>query len=68
MDTSYNYTLSIPARDAHFFNSLIKRMGWKAKKQKAQKISRLDEAIKAAHEEELFETADIDVLMKSLKE
>ena len=28
----------------------------------------LDEAIKAAHEDTLFETRDIDVLMKSLLE
>ena len=28
----------------------------------------LDEAIKAAHEDTLFETRDIDVLMKSLME
>lgn len=31
-------------------------------------ICRLDKAIKAAHEDTLFETRDIDVLMKSLME
>ena len=29
---------------------------------------RLDEAIRSAHEDKLFETNDVDVLMKSLKE
>ena len=29
---------------------------------------RLDEAIQAVHEDTLFETSDIDVLMKSLME
>ncbi|MDO4159369.1 MAG: hypothetical protein Q4D41_02815 [Prevotellaceae bacterium] len=68
MSRDYNYTLNIPASDAALFKSLIKRMGWKAKMQKPQKISRLEAAVKAAHEDELFETDDIDVLMKSLKE
>lgn len=31
-------------------------------------MCRLDKAIKAAHEDMLFETDEIDVLMKSLKE
>lgn len=33
-----------------------------------QPVCRLNEAIKSAHEDKLFETNDVDVLMKSLKE
>lgn len=61
------YTLQIPSSDGRLLMSLSKRFGWMAKRQKPQRITRLDAAIKAAHEGNLFETNDIDVLMKSLK-
>lgn len=68
METSSTYVLNIPANDNSLFRSLVKRFGWIAKKQKTQHINHLDEAIKAAHEDDLFETKDIDTLMKSLTE
>lgn len=68
METSSIYVLDIPARDNSLFRSLVRRFGWTAKKQRAGRSRRLDAAIKAAHEETLFETDNIDVLMKSLTE
>lgn len=68
MQNGLTYTVDIPATDRMILLSLAKRMGWTAKKKPEQHICRLDEAIKAAHEDTLFETRDIDVLMKSLME
>ena len=62
------YVLDIPANDRALFRSLVKRFGWRAKKQAPQRITHLDAAIKAAHEDELFETNDIHTLTKSLTE
>ena len=60
------YTLNVPMRDLRLFEALIHRFGWIAKKQKETKPCRLDEALKAAETEKLFETNDLDTLMKSL--
>ena len=68
MDANITYYLNIPESDKSLFKSLVKKFGWTAKKQKNQTVCRLDKAIKAAHEDKLFETDNIDVLMKSLKE
>ena len=68
MQNGMTYTIDIPASDRTFLLSLVKRMGWTAKKKSEQRICRLDDAIKAAHEDTLFQTRDIDVLMKSLME
>lgn len=68
METSSTYTLNIPSSDNNLFHSLVRRFGWTAKKKREQHITHLDAAIKAAHEEDLFETNDIDTLMKSLTE
>ena len=65
MDTVV-YTLDIPTSDTNLLKSLSKKFGWVVKKQKTQKISRLDEAIEAAKNEALFETNNLDVLMDSL--
>lgn len=65
MDTA-TYTLNVPMADQKLFEALIQRFGWIAKKQKGRMFCRLDEALKAAEEEELFETNDLDILMKSL--
>lgn len=62
------YILDIPSNDRALFRSLVKRFGWRAKEQVRQPITHLDAAIKAAHEDELFETNDIHTLMKSLAE
>lgn len=61
------YTLDIPICDVNLLKSLSKKFGWVAKKQKEQKICRLDKAIKASKTETLFETNDLDILMDSLK-
>lgn len=60
------YTLNVPVDDQNLLETLIKKFGWIAKKQKVTKSCRLDEALRAAEEEKLFETNDLDVLMKSL--
>ena len=60
------YTLEIPMSDLNLFKALIRRFGWVAKKQEETKENHLEKALKAAEEEELFATNDIDVLMKSL--
>lgn len=62
------YQLSVPSRDVNLLEILIKKFGWIAKKQETSKMNHLDKALKAANEEELFATNDIDVLMKSLAE
>lgn len=62
------YTLNVPKSDVNLLEVLIKKFGWIAQKQKATKPNHLDKAIKAAKEEKLFATNDIDVLMKSLSE
>ena len=61
------YTIDIPDCDATLLKSLSKKFGWVLKKQKTQKICKLDEAIEAAKHDALFETNDIDVLMENLK-
>ena len=60
------YTLDVPLKDVSFFENLIHRFGWIAKKQNKAESCRLDEALKAAETETLFETNDLDTLMKSL--
>lgn len=62
------YTLDLPPCDVNFFKILAKRFGWIAKKQPKSKQSHLEKALKAANEENLFSTNDINVLMKSLEE
>lgn len=68
MEPQTTYTLNIPESDKNIFRSLVKRFGWKATKKKPQRITHLDRAIQAAQEDELFETDNIDTLMKSLTE
>ena len=68
MAASVKYYLNIKESDKNLFKSSVKKFGWTAKKQKLQNVCRLDKAIKAAHEDMMFEMDDIDVLMKSLKE
>ena len=62
------YTLNLPPCDVSLFKTLVKKFGWIAQKQPQKKQSHLDKAIKAANEEVLFATNDIDTLMKSLEE
>ena len=62
------YTLNVPTPDEALFEVLVKKMGWAAKKRNAKSLSRLDMALKATDEEDLFATNDIDVLMDSLSE
>lgn len=68
MMNTATYQLSVPSRDVNLFEILIKKFGWIAKRQNPAKESHLDKALKAADEEELFATNDINVLMKSLSE
>ena len=58
--------MDVPMRDISFFEDLIHRFGWIAKKQNKAKPIHLDKALKAAETEKLFETNDLDTLMKSL--
>lgn len=60
------YQLGVPSGDVHLLEILIKKFGWIAKKQNPAKESHLDKALKAADEEELFATNDIDALMAAL--
>lgn len=62
------YTLNVPTNDVSLFNALIKKLGWIATRQKTFKANYLDKALEAAEKEQLFETNDLDVLMKSLVE
>ena len=62
------YMLNVPASDVSLLEILVKKFGWIVKKQKPTKLNHLDKALKAANEEKLFATNDIDVLMKSLSE
>lgn len=62
------YTLNVPTTDVNLFKALIKKFGWIATRQKTFKASHLDKALEAAEREQLFETNDLDVLMKSLVE
>lgn len=61
------YTLDVPTCDVDLLKSLAKKFGWTARKQKKQRICRLDEAIEAANSGVLFETNDLDTLMENLK-
>ena len=60
------YTLNIPLSDQKLFEALIQKFGWPVKRQEEKRTCRLDEALKAAEEETLFETDDIDILIKNL--
>ena len=67
MNTTYTtYSLNIPTSDVSLLESLAKKLGWTTKKESNKKTSRLDAAIKASSEEQLYETKDIDDLMDSL--
>lgn len=66
MEANSTYILNIPTSDSSLLRSLAKRFGWTAKKKVPQRITRLDEAIRSAHEDQLVETNDLDTLMKSL--
>ena len=66
--TTATYTLDVPSSDVALFKTLTKKFGWIAKRQRPAKPSHLDLALKAADEEKLFATNDIDELMKSLSE
>lgn len=68
MATSATFTLDIPESDISLLRSLAKKFDWHAKRKTTQRVCRLDEALRAAHEDTLFETNDLDVLMKSLSE
>ncbi|WP_299341912.1 hypothetical protein, partial [uncultured Prevotella sp.] len=57
--------LKVPIGDLELFESLIHKFGWIAKRNE-NKVSHLDNALKAAENEKLFETNDLDTLMKSL--
>ena len=61
------YTLDVPDCDVDLLKSLSKKFGWIARKQKKQRVCRLDEAIEAAKTGMLYETNDLDTLMESLK-
>ena len=54
MDTA-TYTLDIPKDDRKLFEALIHKFGWRAKKL-TKKSCRIDEALKVAENERLFET------------
>ena len=62
------YMLNVPTCDESLLEILVKKFGWIVKKQQITKPNHLDQALKAANEEELFATNDVDVLMKSLSE
>ena len=49
------YTLKVPIGDLELFESLIHKFGWIAKRNE-NKVSHLDNALKAAETEKLFET------------
>ena len=62
------YMLNVPTCDESLLEILVKKFGWIVKKQETTKLNHLDKALKAANEEDLFATNDINVLMKSLSE
>ena len=62
------YTLNLPTNDVSLLKALIKKFGWIATRQNSSKANHLDKALEAAEKEQLFETNDLDVLMKSLME
>ena len=66
--TTATYTLNVPTNDVSLFKALIKKFGWIATRQKTLKANPLDKALEAAEKVQLFETNDLDVLMKSLVE
>ena len=68
MDANLTYTINVPVSDKNILLSLAKRMGWTARRKTGQRICRLDEAIRAAKEDTLFETNNINILMQSLNE
>ena len=68
MDANLTYTVNVPVSDKNILLSLAKRMGWTAQRKTGQRICRLDEAIRAAKEDTLFKTNDINILMQSLNE
>ena len=68
MMNTATYMVNVPACDESLLETLVKKFGWMVKKQKTTKLCRLDKALKAANEEKLFATNDIDILMKSLSE
>ena len=62
------YTLNVQINDVILINALIKKFGRIETRQKTLKANHLDKALEAAEKEQLFETNDLDVLMKSLVE
>lgn len=68
METGYTtYSLNVPTGDVSLLKTLAKKFGWSTKKVSAHKECRLDRAVRAANEEMLYETKDLDDLLDSLK-
>ena len=68
---SSTYTLQIPESDRSFFNSLVKKMGWIAKRTKAASIpSKTLSAIEEARQGKdagKVDTSSIDSFIKSME-
>ena len=69
---SNTYTLQIPESDRSFFNSLVKKMGWTAKRTKSQAAIPIETlmAIKEARSGKdagTVDTTSVDAFIKSME-
>lgn len=69
---STTYTLEIPESDKSFFNSLVKKMGWVAKRTKttkvvpAETVAAIQEA-RSGKDAGKVDTTSLDAFIKSMK-
>ena len=66
------YTLQIPKSDSSFFNSLVKKMGWTAKRAKERAVIPAEtlEALKEARSGKdagIIDTSSVDAIIKSIE-
>ena len=72
MQTTFiTYTLQIPKSDCNFFNSLVRKMGWTAKRTKARTVIPAEtlKALKEArsgNDAGVVDTSSLDAFIKSM--
>ena len=69
--TLNTYTLQIPKSDCSFFNSLVRKMGWTAKRTKARTVFPAEtlnalKEVRSGNDAGVVDTSSLDAFIKSM--
>ena len=69
--TLNTYTLQIPESDCSFFNSLVRKMGWTAKRTKARTVIPAEtlnalKEVRSGNDAGVVDTSSLDAFIKSM--